>query len=204
MSLIATKTLIWIACNRNPVTVQVYADKAGVRLPITQLHEAEKLLNFINKPPKVKRKVVTPAWCIERYIAAHKQWFIINHPNGFRDGHYLIPKIPDLTKSNGITSFVQNYITWSGGYANRINVSGRKVGGKWIKSSTKAGTEDIDAMWQGRKIAIEIKNAATNDKLRPEQINQRSRIQAAGGIYIIVTSAESFFTEWDIITNSLP
>lgn len=201
--LLTLKQTIWSKCKRNEVTLWEHATKACVSLPITDIAEAQRLLDHINKPRKVKRKVVTPAWVIERYQDAHKVHFQKQYPQCFKDGFYpgMEPVLPDLATTNGITTFVQNYITWSGGYANRLNVSGRQVGETWIPSSTKKGTEDIDAMWQGKKIAIEIKNATTNDKIRPDQVKQRKRIEAAGGVYIIVTGAENFLTQWDGITR---
>jgi hypothetical protein len=86
------------------------------------------------------------------YQQAHAANFIENYPSAWKDGHYTPPKYPDPTKTNGLTQIVQNFLTWSGHYANRINVSGRQIGGftrtaagnifddrKWIKSSTKKG-----------------------------------------------------------------
>jgi hypothetical protein len=201
-SLLTIKQTIWEKCKRNLVTLQTYADAAAVTIPITSEAEAQRLLDHINKPRKVKRKVETPAWCKDRYQAAHKEWFKKTYPHCFKDGHYYgCHDLPDLATTNGITTFVQNYITWSGGYANRLNVSGRQIGETWIPSSTKKGTEDIDAMWQGRKIAIEVKNAVTKDTVKPDQVKQRKRIEAAGGVYIIVTGAENFLTQWDGITR---
>lgn len=202
------KRSIWThkKVNRSIINLQVEADGAQVRLPITQLHEAQKLLDFINKPRRVKRTVITPAWCIDRYAKAHQSWWQKEYPNAYKDGHYhgMEPVIPDLATTNGITSFVSNYVKWSGGYANRINVQGRKINGKWIPSSTKKGTEDLDLTWSGRKIACEIKNAFTKDTIKPNQEKQQGRIERAGGIYIVVTGVENFFEQWDKIVAGIP
>lgn len=204
MTLQELKSAIWNhrRIRRNLVDLQVYADKAGITLPITEVHHAEKLLKSLTN--KIKHKTETPKWCIERYESAHKVWFANEYPNAFKDGHYLEPKWPDVGTTNGITNFVIDYITWVGGYANRLNVMGRKINDTYIPSTTKKGTEDIDCLWKGRKIAIEIKNRTTKDTVKDDQVKQRKRIESAGGIYIIVTGVENFFNQWDIITNSLP
>ena len=71
--------------------------------------------------PKKKREPV-PEHILTRYNAAHKANFAVKYPNAFKDGHYLAPKIPDHTTANGLTTLISEYVTWMGGYANRINV----------------------------------------------------------------------------------
>lgn len=197
--------------HKNPIDLQIAADASQVRLPITQVHEAEKLLEWLNKPHRVKRTVITPPWCIDRYMQAHKDNFKQEYPQAFAGGFYagMEPTVPDLATTNGITTFVSNYVKWVGGYANRINVAGRIIKNKQgnevrIKSSTKRGTEDLDILWRGRKIACEIKNAITKDTVKPDQDKQKGRIERAGGIYIIVTGVENFFVQWDKIVSSIP
>lgn len=205
------KQSIWTLCSRCPINVQVAADRAGVRLPITQVHEAEKLLKSLKRKVKPKREVSPEV--INRYESLHEQWFKNEYPSAYKDGHYIQPIFPDVGTTNGLTKYVSDFIKFSGGYANRLNVAGRQIGGitqtmsgakfddrKFITSSTRKGTEDLDCVWQGRKIAIEIKNAVTKDKLRPDQVKQRQRIERAGGIYWVVTSPEDFLVQWDALS----
>lgn len=204
----ATKLRIWELVRRCPINLQVAADRARVRLPITQVHEAEKLLKALTKKQKPKREVSKEV--ISRYESLHKSWFAKEYPEAFKDGHYTPPIFPDIGTTNGLTKYVSDFIKFSGGYANRLNVAGRQIGGitttasgakfddrKFITSSTRKGTEDLDCVWQGRKIAIEIKNAVTKDKLRPDQVKQKARIEKAGGMYWVVTSVEDFLGKWD-------
>lgn len=148
----------------------------------------------------------------DRYNAAHKLWCHREFPEFCKAGGYFAPKYPKVDTTNGITTFIENYITWIGGYCNRINVSGRMVGKitktesgktfddrKWIKSATRRGTADTHVIWQGKHISIEVKNAATKDKIRPEQLKEKQRIERAGGHYMVVTSVEDFLSQWDAI-----
>lgn len=54
------------------------------------------------------------------------------------------------------------------------------------------GTADIDSIINGKPVKIEIKCLATHDRMRPEQAKEQTRIEAAGGIYLVVTNMEDF------------
>lgn len=200
MTLAETKQAIWDhpRIKGNIIDLQVFADRALVRLPITDIREAEKLLKSLTR--KVKVKAATPKWCIERYEQAHKEWFSKQFPHCMKDGHYIESIWPDVGLTNGLTTFVQNFIEWSGGDANPLNVMGRKVKDRWIPSSTKKGTEDLDVTWRGKKIAIEIKNAATKDKISPAQLKRKAKLESCGAIYLVVTGVENFFEQWDKVS----
>ena len=139
----------------------------------------------------------------ERYSKAHESWFKESYPNAYKDGFYLDPKIPKVDSSNGLTTFICNYLSWNGHRATRINVSGRLVDGvekqpsgakigvkKWIPSSTRKGTADISATIKGRSVMIEIKIGA--DRPRPEQLLEQQREKKAGGIYEFIKTPEQF------------
>ena len=144
----------------------------------------------------------------DRYNIAHEEWFKIKYPNAYKDGFYLEPKIPKVDTSNGLTTFICNYLSWRDHRATRINVSGRLVEGKekqasgitlgvkkWIKSSTRKGTADISATINGRSVMIEIKIG--KDKPREDQILEQARERKAGGIYEFIKTPEEFFLLYD-------
>ena len=135
----------------------------------------------------------------ERYNAAHKIWFANNYPTAFKDGFYAEPKMPVVTKANGLTTFITNYLNWLGHRATRINVSGRKVGDKWIRSSTRKGTADIGSTIKingiGRSVMWEVKIG--NDKPSEFQIKEQQKERAAGGHYEFVSSVDEFFLIYD-------
>jgi hypothetical protein len=71
------------------------------------------------------------------------------------------------------------------------NVIGKKVQmkGTWLPGQGK-GKADIKAVIKGRSIEIEVKHGA--DRLRPEQIEYKAKIERAGGVYIVVKTWDDF------------
>lgn len=138
------------------------------------------------------------------YLDAHKAWFEKEYPAAFRNGHYDKPgKIPQVDTANGMATFVLNHLNWTGNYGNRINVMGRQIGGitrtqsgavfddrKYIKSSTKKGTSDLQIVIRGISAAVEIKIGG--DSQSPDQIRQEARIKKAGGQYMIWKSVDHY------------
>lgn len=119
--------------------------------------------------------------------------------------------MPKVNTANGLTNAICNYINWSGGVGNRINVSGRIVEGtektssgallskkKWIKSSTIKGTSDIiGTLPNGKTWNIEIK--VNKDKPRPEQIKMQERVRKTGGYYDFISDMDTFFSLYDLL-----
>lgn len=130
-------------------------------------------------------------------------------PNAVAIGGYVTTVYPKVSTANGLTNAICNYINWSGGIGNRINVMGRLVEGtektesgaiftkkKFIKSSTLKGTADIIATLQnGKTWHIEIK--VGNDKPRPEQIKMQERVRKTGSHYDFISDMAQFFTLYD-------
>ena len=148
----------------------------------------------------------------DRYQIAHEDWFKIKYPNAYKDGFYLEPKLPKINESNGLTTFICNYLSWRDHRATRINVSGRLVEGKekqasgvtlgvkkWIKSSTRKGTADISATIKGRSVMIEIK--VGKDKPREDQLLEQARERKAGGVYEFIKTPDEFFALYDLVLS---
>jgi hypothetical protein len=131
----------------------------------------------------------------QRYNAAHLHWQEHKYPEAFKAGFTHDPSMPIVTKANGLTLFICNFLNWSGHRATRINVSGRKVQGKWIRSTTRRGTADISATINGKSVMIEIKIG--RDKPSPEQLAEQIKERKAGGIYEFVSNPEEFFLLYD-------
>jgi hypothetical protein len=191
--------------HQNLVDLQVFADKAGVQLPITDIHEAEKLLKSLSR--KIKKKIETPVWCIQRYEQAHKDWFSGTYPNAFKDGFYpgMEPDWPDVGTSNGLTTLITNYLEWAGHFANRTGNEGRVIivegEAKRIKSSSKKGMQDIDTNIRhpqhpfGIPWKIEIKIG--RDTHKEKQKEYGAKVSKTGGVYSVVKTAEDFFEQLD-------
>jgi hypothetical protein len=100
--------------------------------------------------------------------------------------------------ANDLTKTIIDFINFSGGDANRINTQGqlRKINGrmKWTHGSTRRGTADIHAIYQGRHISIEIKIG--NDKQSEEQRKEAERVTRAGGFYYVAKDMQSFLEWW--------
>jgi hypothetical protein len=131
----------------------------------------------------------------QRYNAAHLHWQQHKYPEAFKSGFTHDPSMPVVTKANGLTNFICNYLNWSGYRATRINVSGRKVKDKWIRSTTRKGTADISATIAGKSVMIEIKIG--RDKASPEQLAEQIKERNAGGIYEFISSVDEFFLLYD-------
>lgn len=125
------------------------------------------------------------------YEEAHLKWFQQEYPSAWKDGHYTPSQCPNVTTANGMASFITDYCSWTGQYANRINVMGRKVNGKWIPSTTIKGTPDIDLVLFGRPVNLEQKIG--KDTVKQHQNKQADKIRRAGGEAHIIRSIDDFF-----------
>jgi hypothetical protein len=135
-----------------------------------------------------------PEWKL-RYNTAHYNYTLQRTPSVVKDGFYTTPPTPVVTKSNGLTTFIINFLNWSGYRATRINTMGRQINGKFIPSATRKGTADISATVKGKSVMIEIKVGA--DRPRIEQLAEQQRERQAGGIYEFVSTPEGFFILFD-------
>jgi hypothetical protein len=141
-----------------------------------------------------------------------KQLYLENHreryPN-LPEYARVAPKYTDKD-ANSLTKCIIDYIRITGGQAERISVTGRKISQKktytdilgnrktigsdrWIKSSMKKGSADISATINGRAVKIEVKIG--KDKQSQAQIEYQKQVEAAGGIYIIVKSYDDFIIQ---------
>lgn len=143
-----------------------------------------------------------------RFQLAHERNFKVEYPAAWADGHYSLPVYPKVQTTNGLTKAIVLYLGWIGGYGNRINTMGRLIDKsqrqqsgtnlkikKWLPSTTKKGTADIHCVLKGKHISIEIKSKSTHDTISDDQIKERTRIERAGGVYIVIGTIEEFF-EW--------
>lgn len=195
MTLHDLKLAIWThkKIHRNPIDLQVFADRACVRLPITQIHEAEKLLKFINKR-KRKAVPVTPEQ-FKRYRDAKYNHQCENNKAWIAGGHFIEPERPSIGSANDLQKFIKAHAEWMGCDSNRINTTGRKVDGKWITGTTKKGSADVELIIQGRAVHLEIKFG--NDKPSDHQIKRQQQVRNAKGVYEFIHSVDEYFQVFD-------
>ena len=129
------------------------------------------------------------------------------------------------TNTNGLTNCVKSFLEFKGHYCIRTNrqgqakveripiggtqrdISGKgaKVYGKisWTKNPEDKAITDLHASIDGLFVAIEIKCAATKDRIKKKsgQLENKIHVENSGGIHLIVTDMESF---WVWYHNVLP
>ena len=119
------------------------------------------------------------------------------------------PSYSDKT-ANGLTKCIVSCLKLSGWQAERINTMGRPIDNtrvvtdcigrkkrigsvQWIPSGSTPGSADISATVAGRSVKIEVKIGA--DRQSEKQKEYQRKVEAAGGIYIIVRTFDEFL-EW--------
>jgi hypothetical protein len=155
-----------------------------------------------------------------RYQQAHERWFEKQYPAAYGDGHYVKPKYPSCSTANGIQSLITNYLTWMGHFANRTNNQGQArkkevekfnimsgklekitIGVQYTKSHSQKGMQDVDCNLVHPKhpygIPWKIEVKAGKDKLSDDQRKFAARVTKTGAVHSVVTSDESFFSQYD-------
>ena len=122
--------------------------------------------------------------------------------------------------ANGLTKCIIDYIKLTGGQAERISVTGRRIDKRetftdavgykrqigrvqWTKSNMQKGSADISATIQGRSVKIEVKMGT--DKQSKHQKEYQKEVEQAGGIYMIARSFDDFLnklTEYNLSTTN--
>lgn len=193
MTLQEIKQQIWDKARKDVIAVQVAADKAGVRLPITSIDDAEAVLKAMTprkKPPKPKLLIEDNA----RYIEANKAHIKKEFPQWYKDGHWYTPDIPNTATANGLQEFICDYIIWTGGRATRISSAGRQLNGKFIPSTTRKGSSDVSSTINGKSVMWEIK--VGKDKPSPAQLKEQAKERKAGGEYFFTHNVAEFFQQY--------
>jgi hypothetical protein len=91
----------------------------------------------------------------------------------------------------------------NGYFSARINTQGnysQKLK-RFIHSGAKRGMADVTSIINGRHVSIEVKSG--RDKLRPEQWKVKDEVEAAGGIYMVVSSFDNFLEQINPLINKI-
>ena len=139
----------------------------------------------------------------DRYRNCHNAWVKRIRPVYYdaSGGDTMKVNFPCVTKANGLTLAIENYLLWSGYRCTRINVHGRVINGKHIFSSTRKGSADLSSTIKGRSVMWEIKIG--NDKPSAHQLKEQALERAAGGEYFFVKTIHEFFELLDNYLLSL-
>ena len=106
--------------------------------------------------------------------------------------------------ANKLTASIIKQIKKEGGHAFRVNVQGvrRKIKGRevWTKSSTQRGASDIQAVYKGQALYIEVKWG--DDTQSDDQKEFQNDVERAGGIYIIAETGQQWQKLWQELKKS--
>ena len=138
-----------------------------------------------------------------RYARQHALYCREKYPIAFEASGGMTMKVnfPCVTKANGLTLAIENYLLWCGYRCTRINVHGRVINGKHIFSSTRKGSADLSSTIKGRSVMWEIKIG--KDKPSEHQLKEQRLERAAGGEYFFVKTIHEFFSILDEYLVSL-
>lgn len=121
----------------------------------------------------------------------------------------VLSKYSTKRNANKIESMIMDFLKLSGHHCERTKTTGRMIEGqtiqrgfygsvktqsKWIPGTSTVGSSDLKAIVNARFIAIECKY--NRDKQSPAQAIYQAQIEQSGGIYMIVTSFEDFYSQY--------
>lgn len=101
------------------------------------------------------------------------------------------------TDTNKLTDEVIRHIKSRGGIAYRVNSQGQydPTKNRWRPSGMKRGLPDVFGILNGGFCGVEIKTG--RDKLSEYQLQRKTEIEAAGGLFFVVSDIEQFKMEFD-------
>lgn len=183
--------------------------KAGIKLTEGSQPYYEALLRKVQEATKpIKRKRKYPPISEEakiRYRDAKWSWYDKNLRVIIDDGHFIEPdKFPD-NSANGITNYIEDFLGWSGHFANRTGNEGRVIikDGEPLRipSASKNGMQDIDINLKhpahpfGIPWKCEVK--AEGDTVKKHQEKFGKKVVKTGGHYSVVRSVDDFLMQFD-------
>lgn len=124
--------------------------------------------------------------------AIYREWLREQYPNVPESGLHGLGKF-SAKDTNGITHCITTLLNTCGCYCVRVNTQGQwnEKLQKWTKGHTPKGTADLLACIGGTFFSFEIKRGY--DKLTPEQEATRERVQASGGVYLVIYEYQTFY-----------
>lgn len=195
---------IWRTAEQDQARIAKVRQSLGE--PLNTVYYWQRVLINLQQPRRPSRKAkyqLTEAHR-NRYITAYRDWQARRFPNWAADGHTLDPLFPDTSTTNGLTTFIVNYINWTGGNASRIHVQGQHIIEKhgsqvvshgYRKTNTAKGRADVASTIHGRSVQWEVKTSG--DCPREKQLRQQQRERAAGGEYFFTRNVVEFFEQYD-------
>lgn len=200
---------IWRTAEQDQARIAKVRQSLGE--PLNTVYYWQRVLIMLQQPkrPSRKAKYSIPEDLRTRYVNAYRDWQTRRFPNWAADGHTLDPLFPDTSTAKGLTTFIVNYINWTGGNASRIHVQGQQIIEKhgsqvvshgYRKTNTAKGRADVGSTINGRSVQWEVKIGS--DRPSPKQLEQQARERAAGGEYFFTRNVVEFFEQYDSLSLS--
>jgi hypothetical protein len=159
-----------------------------------------------------------------RYQEAHRQNFSKVYPLAYNDGLYSGPKYPVVSKANGLTSMIVNFLLWSCHHGERTNTMGTPIkkfrpkfniftgqtemlnnGVEWRKGNGTKGSSDIKGHINNVNhkfpipIYVEVKIGA--DRMSEYQKEYEKQVSKTGALYCVVKTPDDWFSFYDYVIN---
>lgn len=148
------------------------------------------LMATLPERKRPKDRYVKPRSVRELELAVQEQKRISRPGNPYP----IKPKHRDDT-ANGLTKCIVAHLELNGCFAGRVNTQGtyNKKLGRFIKSGSKKGMADITSVISGKHVSIEVKIG--KDKPREAQLKVKQQVEAAGGVYLFVSSYDDYLEQ---------
>lgn len=145
------------------------------------------MIHIIQQLKGKRPKVIAKAVIHERRLADNR---LKEHPLP----DYAIPQPKPVSDkdANSLTSSIIRFIEACGGLASRVNNMGVYRNGRWTKSSMRKGFPDIQGVYAGKCIYIEVKYG--KDKLSEHQIKFLSDAHNCGAKCHVAKNFDDFFS----------
>lgn len=165
----------------------------------------QELDRLKKEQPKGRKKITVPLsdYAKQRYKDAHKKWFIKTNTHAWNDGFYSPPKMPVINSGSRASSMIVQFLDWEGWDATTVTTAGRQLpNGKWIKGTTKLGSQDVFTTINAKSCKFEVKHST--DTPFQDQLDRQAKTRAAGGIseFIYTKNFDYFFEVYDKIINN--
>ena len=107
---------------------------------------------------------------------------------------YAIPQPKPISDkdANSLTASIIRFIDACGGLSSRVNNMGVYRNGRWTKSSMRKGFPDIQGVYAGKCIYIEVKYG--KDKLSEDQKNFLNEAHKCGAKCYVAKNFDDFFS----------
>jgi len=170
--------------------------ESEVFVPRTISNKDLGIPEFTVRKAKKKKPLYKKPQSVKDFELEHQEWMYLG--KGIERSMWVYNKFSD-NSANGLTKIIEAWFYVNGGFASRRNTMGtysQKLG-KYIRSGSTVGAEDVDGTIGGINVKIEVKIA--KDRQSDKQKLYQKKIEDSGGIYFIVRNFDGFLDQIKLI-----